>query len=290
MTHASLLIALSGVLYGFLGYLGTYMVNDNMSISCMLFWRFFVAGLWMTIFVVKDLAVREKNTLLDRSALTIMFLLSAAGYAGSSGFYFVSSQEIGTGLAMVIFFSYPIAVALHSWLVHRHKMTWQTLSTLLLMFTGLILLHDFTGQGLSFSGLLFGILSALSYALYIIGNKKFSTVAINSNILTMAVCFGCAIIFLILSLHSNDFILPQSTSAWVSLLALGILVTAVPIQLMLNGLKHVSATRASIISVLEPLVTVIVGLIFLNESVTNLQFIGGFLILSSAIFIQFQKI
>lgn len=289
ITHASLLIALSGVLYGFLGYLGTYMVNDNMSISCMLFWRFFVAGLWMMIFVVKDLAQREKMPL-NHTVLTMMFLLSAAGYAGSSGFYFVSSQEIGTGLAMVIFFSYPIAVALYSWLVHRHKMTWQTLATLLLMFIGLILLHDFSGQGLSLTGLFFGILSALSYALYIIGSKKFSTVAINSNILTMIVCFGCALIFLILSLTSNSFILPQSTGSWASLLTLGVLVTAVPIQLMLKGLKHVSATRASIISVLEPLVTVIVGLIFLNESVTYLQFIGGFLILSSAIFIQFQKI
>ncbi len=287
--QACLLIALSAVLYGFMGYLGTYMLNDNMSIPCMLFWRFAVAAMWMMIFVIKDIITQEKITL-NPQVLILMFLLSAAGYSGSSGFYFVSSQSIGTGLAMVIFFSYPIAIALYSWLVHRHSMSIQTLLTLLLMFAGLILLHDFSGHSLSLNGLLMGILSALSYALYIVGSKKFANIDMNSNLLTMIVCFGSACLFLILSLTTHSFSLPQSIGSWLSLLALGIFVTAAPIQLMLNGLKQVSATRASIISVLEPLITVIVGIILLNESVTTLQFIGGFLILSSAIFVQFQKI
>jgi drug/metabolite transporter (DMT)-like permease len=47
--------------------------------------------------------------------------------------------------------------------------------------------------------------------------------------------------------------------------------------------------RASIISVLEPLVTVVVGIILLNESISNVQLIGGLLILSSALVVQFQK-
>ncbi len=286
-THAWLMIALSAALYGFMGYLGTYIINDNMSISCMLFWRFLIAGLWMMIFVTKDI-VRRENISFDPKIIIIMFLLSAAGYSGSSGFYFVSSQSIGTGLAMVIFFSYPIAIALYSWIVHRHKMSILTFLTLLLMFVGLILLHDFSGHTLSLNGLFMGILAALSYALYIIGSKKFATADINSNLLTMIVCFGSASLFLILSLTTNSFILPQSGGAWASLLALGILVTALPIQLMMTGLQHMSATRASIISVLEPLVTVIVGIILLNESVTMLQFIGGFLIMASAIFVQFQ--
>lgn len=289
ITQACLLVALSAILYGFMGYLGTYVINDNMSIICMLFWRFAIAGTWMMIFVIKDIITQEKINL-QPHVLVIMFLLSAAGYSGSSGFYFVSSQSIGTGLAMVIFFSYPIAIALYSWLVHRQPMSIQTLLTLLLMFVGLILLHDFTGHLLSIHGLFMGLLSAFSYALYIIGSKKFAHIDVNSNLLTMIVCFGSACLFLILSLSSHTFIFPQSTISWLSLLVFGIFVTAIPIQLMLNGLKHISATRASIISVLEPLITVIVGIILLHESVTLFQFIGGFLILSSAIFVQFQKI
>lgn len=289
ITQASLLVALSGALYGFMGYLGTYMVNDNMSIVCMLFWRFFVAGLWMMIFVLKDFITQEKIPLNYR-VLSILFLLSATSYAGCSGFYFISSQSMGTGLAMVIFFSYPIGIALYSWLAHQQTLSWQTILTLLAMFIGLILLHDFTGNELNLTGLLMGLLSALSYALYLIVSKKFAKIPLNSNLLTLIVCFGCAGIFLFLAVLSDSFVLPPSAGSWLSLLSLGILVTAIPIQLMLYGLKHISATRASIISVLEPLVTVIVGLIFLNESVTTLQFIGGALILGSAIFVQFQKI
>ncbi len=92
-THACLLIALSAILYGFMGYLGTYLLNDNMSVSCMLFWRFIVAALWMMIFVIKDIISQEKINL-EPQVLIMMFLLSAAGYSGSSGFYFVSVNQL----------------------------------------------------------------------------------------------------------------------------------------------------------------------------------------------------
>lgn len=287
---ATLLIALSGVLYGFLGYLGTAIMQDNhMSISCMLFWRFFIAGLWMLIFVYKN-HLTKNIAAVDNRVLAFMFLLSAAGYGGSTGFYFIASQSIGTGLAMVIFFSYPIAVAGLSWIIHRHKLAIETLFTLILMIIGLFLLRDTSGDAFSVNGLIFGILSAICYAAYMIGSKRYSSAAIDSNILTMVVCFGSAFIFLIISVADGKFVIPTSLMTWAYLLAFGTLITAVPIQLMLEGLKYVSATRASIISVLEPLVTLIVGMIFLHETVTYVQLAGGFLILGSAIVVQFQKV
>ncbi len=37
---ASFLVAISGILYGFIGYLGTNLLRADMSVSTMLFWRF----------------------------------------------------------------------------------------------------------------------------------------------------------------------------------------------------------------------------------------------------------
>ncbi len=50
-----------------------------------------------------------------------------------------------------------------------------------------------------------------------------------------------------------------------------------------------SSMRAAIISVLEPLVTVFVGVLLLNESLTHLQMLGAAIIISSALLVQFQK-
>ncbi|MDX1902175.1 MAG: DMT family transporter [Gammaproteobacteria bacterium] len=284
---ASLLVALSGTLYGFLGYLGTKILQDNIAISTMLFWRFLVAGLWMLLFVAKD---HFKNRYpINKRVLISMFLLGAVGYATSSQFYFMASESIGTGLAMVIFFSYPVMVAIAAWMMHGKKLHIGTIFILVIMIAGLFLLQKSGTHGLSFIGILFAIFSAVCYAFYVIGSKRYSSDAMNSSMLTMMVCFGCALIYAAMAVPTHQFIVPTSLNSWICILSLGILSTALPIQLMLEGLKHVSSTRASIISVLEPVVTVIVGMILLHETASTYQMLGIVMVLGSALLIQFQK-
>jgi drug/metabolite transporter (DMT)-like permease len=287
--QASLLIAISGILYGFLGYLGTTILREDISISTMLFWRFFIAAGWILLFILVKHAKASPNNYPTRRNLLNMFMLGAIGYAGCSGFYFLSSEYIGTGLAMVIFFSYPIMVALGSWMIHRHKLSPAVLLTLTTMTVGLFLLRDSAGDKLNWIGIVFGLINASCYAFYLIGSKHLSTATIDSNVFTVMVCVGSAAIFLLLSLTSHTFVIPVTFKSWIYLLALGILATAVPIQLMLEGLRYVSSVRASIISVLEPLVTVIVGVILLAESITSLQILGAILILGSTLLIQFNR-
>ncbi len=286
--QASLLVALSGILYGFLGYFGTGILKENTSISTMLFWRFFIAGCWMILFIIKKNPAEQAIGPIDKRILLFMFFIGAIGYAGSAGFYFIATQYIGTGLAMVIFFSYPLMVALFSWIVQRKQFNLGTILALLIMMIGLILLKNSTEYSLSIIGILFGMVSATCYAFYLIGSKKFSSTIVNSKILTIMVCFGCAFIFLALSVSTGSFVFPNSIKNWLYFLVLGILITALPIQLMFEGLKYVSTMRASIISVLEPLVTVFVGVLLLDESVSYLQALGSSIILGSALLVQFQ--
>ena len=287
--QASLLVAISGILYGFLGFLGTGILRENISINDMLFWRFIIAGVWMVFFVVKQAPSDPEQNFFDKRILLPMFLLGAVGYAGSSAFYFLASQYTGTGLAMVIFFSYPIIIALSSWIIQKKRLKMGIILSLTAMMVGLILLRDTSTHPINIIGIFFGLIAASCYAFYVVGSKHIASYTINANILTTIVCFGCASIFLILSIVSHSFVLPQTIKSWLYLLALGIFATALPIQLMLKGLKYISSMRASIISVLEPLVTMFVGVILLEESISHLQLIGVVIILGSALLVQFQK-
>jgi drug/metabolite transporter (DMT)-like permease len=287
--QASLLVAMSGILYGFLGFLGTGILRENISIPTMLFWRFLIAGGWILLFVIRKNSTQRLFNHIDMRTLLFMFFLGAIAYAGSSWFYFMASQYTGTGLAMVIFFSYPIIVALVSWKIHRQEFNAVKIVILVAMTIGLFLLQQSSTHPFNRMGIFFGILAAICYAIYVMGSKRISSIAINSNVLTTMVCFGCAFIFLMISISSHHFALPHSMKSWLYLLALGILATALPIQLMLEGLKYVSSMRASIISVVEPLVTVCVGVLLLDESVSHLQILGIFIILVSAVLVQFQR-
>ncbi len=287
--QASLLVALSGILYGFLGYLGTKLIETDLSISMMLFWRFTIAGLWMLIFCVRSHCKTQSFSKVNKRALCYMFVIGAIGYTGSSGFFFVASEYTGTGLAMVIFFSYPIAIALYSCLMHKKVLKLGTVCTLVAITTGLFLLRDSSNHPISLLGIFFGLLSSITYAFYVIGCKRFSSLNMDSAILTTVVCFSCSVVFLVLALFNHSLAFPSSLKAWIYILGLGIFVTAIPIQLMLEGLKRISSLRASIISVLEPLVTVLVGVLLLNESISTIQMVGVIILLGSTLLIQFQK-
>jgi len=288
VVQASLIVALSGALYGFLGFFGIKLLEENMDISTMLFWRFMVAGLWVLPFTLKNNAIKT-IVHADKRLLFFTFILGAMGYAGSSGFFFMASEHTGTGLAMVIFFSYPILIALTAWFTKKNSFNFITLSLLITMAFGLMLLHDPREGSVNILGIVFGIASAATYAFYIIGTKKYASGNLNSNIQTMLVSFGAAMFYFIISLKSGTFSIPSTLKTWSYLLTLGILITAIPIQLMIEGLKKISSMRASIISVLEPLVTVFVGIILLEESVSFIQIIGIIIILGSAIIVQFQR-
>jgi drug/metabolite transporter (DMT)-like permease len=288
VTKSSLLVVLSAILYGFLGYLGTQVLRENFTISAMLFWRFFIAGIWMLLFVLPKY-FQLKIMKIDPKTLASMFFLGALGYAGSSLLYFAASQYIGTGLAMVVFFSYPIMIALASWLFSRRQLNLATWLILALMLIGLVLLQKSSTYSVNLAGLAFGLGAAGCYAYYVASSKHLS-IKMNSNLLTMLVCFGSAIIFFFYASATQSLTVPHSGKNWFYLLSLGVLATALPIQLMLEGLKNISSIKASIISVVEPLITVIVGVITLNESISSLQALGGLLILISALLIQFQRI
>lgn len=280
---ACFLVLLSGFLYGFLGYFGTKILQQNMSVQTMLAWRFSIAAGWMLLFSIKNSSFKKKDVI-DKQFLLAVFIMGAMGYAGSSLFYFLASQYIGTGLAMVIFFSYPVAVALFSWVAYKKMLNAKIILLLLLMLVGLFLLQPVTKAAFNFFGILFAILAAISYAFYIIRSKQFS--AMDSNLISLIVCCSCAIIFLVWSMAIHSISWPNSLNSWLYVFALGILATAVPIQLMLLGLKHMGALHASIISVLEPLVTVFVGILWLHESLSMLQMLGMGLVLCSVIVIQ----
>lgn len=286
---ASILIAISAILYGFLGFLGTRVLQENMSVATMLFWRFFIAGLWMLVFILIRHWRKPALQPVHKLALIYMFVLGAIGYAASSFFYFIASLYVGTGLAMVIFFSYPVLVAVFSWIIYRKSLALISIFTLLTMVLGLYLLQYSPDREIDIIGILFATAAATGYAIYVMGSKKVSSLIMDSYLLTAVVAFSCALIFLIFSLLSHGFVFPHGFRSWVLVLGLGILATALPIQLMLKGMRYVSCMRASIISVLEPLVTVAVGIMLLGESVSPLQIVGGFIILASALMIQFAK-
>ncbi len=281
------LVALSGLMYGLVGYFGMQLFFEGFSVPAMLFWRFLVAALWMLLIGI--LTRRNFRKLFSNFRLMLRLAsVGAVSYAGCSAFYYLSSQHIGTGPAMVIFFSFPVFVMLFSLIFEQAAINRYVIIALVMVVTGLILLNGSGQHNLSNKGIVLALIASFSYGIYVYCSQHSSSM-VDSLWLTLFICVGCSAIFLVFAYATNTFQVPANAQAWKNILILGILATAIPIQLLLNGLKYISSMKASILSVLEPVVTVVIGVLFLQESLEWMQIFGILVILSGAMVIQFEK-
>ncbi|MBN8827709.1 MAG: EamA family transporter [Sphingobacteriia bacterium] len=269
--------ALSGLLYGSIGYFGHHIRNTGMSISDMLFWRFIISSLLIIPFIVK---INFKNY--KPSDMLGCFIMGMIFYGISTWYYFYSAHEIGSGLAMVLFYAYPAIVALISVFFGKEKISGIEILSLISIFIGCVLISGKFNDSLNAVGIRAGLISAFLYSLYMFFSKKYVN-KLDSYLASFLVCLGIGFAFFLNNMifeQKIDF--PDNNSQWLLVIAFALVGTILPIVFLFIGMKGISATKASIISVLEPVTTLIIGITLLNESVTVIQFIGSIIILIGA--------
>ncbi len=98
---------LSAMCYGLIGYFGMSIINTGVSVENMSFWRFFVATIFVGLFVLPKIKNLGKT-----KDIIKLFIYGGTTYAFTGVTYFYASEYIGTGLAIVIFFTFPIFVSI----------------------------------------------------------------------------------------------------------------------------------------------------------------------------------
>jgi len=266
----------SGLCFGLLGYFGITIVQSGLSVFTMLFLRFLVATVFMFIIAWPHRAMISINT---RECVKV-FLYGMTFYSGSAITYFFASVYIGTGLAMVIFFAYPAMVMILNKMLYRTPISTRSFIAFIAIAIGMVLLVDTHEFKFDLAGIGLSLLSALTYALYVIASKKSN---LNPQVSTLMVSAGCMVTCLCAALIQGGFQLPLTLSAWGNVIALGIICTALPILLLLKALSYISSEQASFLAVLEPIFVVIVGVALLGETIHATQIAGIVVILLGAL-------
>lgn len=278
---------LSGALFGLMGIFVSGLYEQHFTVFAVLFWRFFIAALWLAA-TRQVIRLRFYGVLNSHLAFFRAVLLTVISYSFNTLFYFLAAKSIGTGIAMVIFFTFPAIVTFYAWYSGSWTLNAYGIAAMVAVLMGMVLLEGMGAHALNVRGVLCALVAAFFYASYIIVSRKQIHLA-DSLTLALFTCLGNSIFFLVASFYQHVFIFPQTLSAWLDVLGFGVLCTALPIQLLLNGVRCIGPAKASMLSVTEPIVMVIVGVLCLHENITVLQGIGVVTMLLGAILIQFEK-
>ncbi|MGV2431902.1 MAG UNVERIFIED_CONTAM: DMT family transporter [Rickettsiaceae bacterium] len=208
---------LSGILYGPIGYFGMSVMNANISASNMLLWRYLISA----IFVLVILLIQKNSFKWNRRASLETFISGLIFYGSCSYFYFISSIYIGSGLAMVIFFVYPVFVMIYNIIFNNSKPAIIYYISIITILFGLCLLVDFSDAKSNIIGIGLALISAAGYAGYILASKH-RIHALPPLESTIIVSIGAAIASLGIAYFDSSLVIPVSFEVWQNLVGIGI--------------------------------------------------------------------
>ncbi len=201
--------------------------------------------------------------------------------AFSSLALFESYKYINSGIASTLLFVYPVMVAVMMIFFFHEKMRMSVVLCLVIMSVGLILLMKPQGEiTLSPFGCLLVMVSALTYALYIIfvNVSKVIKAIPTSKLLFYVLACGSAVYLAMMPL-GNELTLPTKESGWLNLTALAVIPTLLSLTCTTKAIQLIGSTPTAILGALEPVSAVLLSVTVLGQSLTPRDIAGGILII-----------
>ena len=260
--------------------IGARLYEEGMTPSNVLFWRFGLA--WVIIAAV--MLLRKEKLRVSRSEFATLSMLGLLFLASSFTLY-ASFQLMDVGVASTLLFVYPVLTAAIMAIFFKEKLTWATALSILLSFIGVMLLYWTPDGGrLSAAGVILVLISALTYALYIIVMNR-SQLAMSSFKINFYVLIYCALGNLILSFCTGQGVqMPAHATSWFYVGWLAVVPAILALVMMVYAAKYIGSTPTAIIGALEPLTAVLIG-IFMFGEVFTVRLAFGILLIFSAVFI-----
>ncbi|MBQ9942563.1 MAG: EamA family transporter [Christensenellaceae bacterium] len=209
-------------------------------------------------------------------------IYAAMGIFASGGmyiFYPLSIAHVSTAVAAVLLYTAPAFVIIFSRIFYKEPITRGKAIALAMTFAGCALvvrIYDISSLVVSGLGILFGLLSGITYSLVTVIGRKALGEGDPLQASVLPAMFTLLMFQFIRPVWSIDL-----SSAGVDLcyLALGLLCGATPMLLYLSGMKGIEGGKASLIATLEPVVATLVGAFVLGDRLEWLQVVGMVIVL-----------
>lgn len=270
------LVALAAFFWGLSGGIAAVLMADGWSAYVVAFYR----GAIGLVLVFAWLLIQRRDSGLGDPRFWFWSALAGLGVAGNFTFYFLSIAESSVAVAATLMYTAPVFVYLVSFVLRLEQVTAGKLAAIGLVMAGVVLLtqvYQLDAGAVSVVGVTAGLLSAVSYAVFIFGFGNAGRRGSPQAALTIAL----GVLVLVLFVPSDVGRLENAlvSDAWPLFLALGVFGAGISFMLYIVGLKTTTPTLASIVAMVEPVTAALFGVIALGESLAIPQLLGVALIL-----------
>jgi drug/metabolite transporter (DMT)-like permease len=279
--RGALLVALSASAFGAMAIFGRFAYAGGTDVLGLLTLRFVIGGAALALVAAKRGVVWPRGRTLASIAA-----MGALGYVGQSICYFVALQHAQASLVALLLYLYPAFVTVLAAIMLGERITRVKAAALVLCLAGSALMVG-GGHGEPL-GIALALAAAVVYSLYIVVGARV-TRGVDPLATTAVVCLAAAGVFVSASLVRTAAgmppHLPSTLSAWAALAAIALVSTVTAMLAFFAGLTRLGAARTSMLSTLEPVVTVTLAAVVLGETFTAMQWAGGAAVLAAVLWL-----
>ena len=268
------LIALSAAAFGAMAIFARQAYAAGADVHGVLLARFAIAGALLAAVMLASRRAWPRGR-----ALAVAIGMGGVGYVGQSILYFTALRHASAGLVALLLYAYPVIVTLLAAAFLHEPLTRRRAVLLAVGFAGIALTVG-GGDGAAL-GFALGLAAALVYSVYIVVGAR-ELRAVDPVAASTVICLSAAATLLAASL-AREPVLPEAPAGWAAIAAIAVVSTAVAILAFFAGLKRVGAANASMLSTLEPVVTVALAWLLLGETLSAAQVAGGAVVLATAV-------
>jgi len=276
----------SAAAFGVMGVLGKLAYEEGATVGTLLATRFVLAAAVFWLFMVCAGRIGDLRGL-SRRDLGFAVGLGAVVYGAQAGCAFAALERLDASLFSLLLYTFPVLVTVAAVALGREPVRTRTAFALLLASSGLVLVLAGAAAGsLDPLGTLLALGAAVIYSAYILGSEGVAS-RLGPLLLSTLLCTGAATTLTLVGLAAGDLAPARvSASGYLWLGALAVVSTVGAIALFFAGLRRVGPTAASILSTLEPVVTVALAFVTFGESLSPVQLAGGALVLSAVLAVR----
>ena len=224
---------------------------------------------------------KEKVSLRVSPEIARKLLILSLGTCPTSIMLYLSYSYLPVGMATTLHFIYPAAAAVYLFVFYHEHFSLVNLLALVMAFAGVICLSVSHLAGDSVVGMVLAVGSGLTWAFYIVYLDRSGLTSLPPCQLNFYMALANCVVSAVLSVTMGKFAIYSSVFIWPVVVATGILQRVIANALCQKGLSGTKAFTTSILSTFEPLTSLFVGALFLNESLTAVQLVGTAMILGA---------
>lgn len=278
-----LFVMASSALYGLSPLIVTSLTECGAHYSNIMFFKGSIAAIELAVIS----RITKQRTRLSHTETKSMILMGGLR-AATCFFLFGSYEWMATSLATSIHFTFPLFVTLICVIFFHDSIGLLEAFGLFMTMGGIgLFIWNAGNSHASGIGIVFAIASALLYAMYLVALKKCPTSEITPTVFSMYEMAFAAVFALICSALLGKMHFALTKEGWM-IAAIGATLTACCVIFMKAGMSRISAQTASILCVLEPIVSIIAGVLIMHEVVSLKTAVGSALVIGATLVTCFQ--